>query len=139
MAISGPMWCKEGTREAADAVFKDAATPEDKEVILFSNDFTITNATVNANLTEITTNGGEKVTLTKGTWAAATDADPVVSRYNAATGVVFTITGALTVYGWAVRGVTSQKIYGARNTGLKTWANNDTYTLQPFDMKLDIV
>lgn len=139
MAVSGPMWCKEGTREAADALFKDAATPEDKEVMLFSNDATITNATINADLTEITTNGGEKVTLTKGTWVAATDADPVVSRYNGATGVVFTITGALTVYGWAIKGVTSDKIYAAENTGVKTFANGDTYTLQPLDAKLDIV
>ncbi len=139
MAVSGPTWCKEGTREAADALFKDAATPEDKEVFLFSNDFTITNATVDANLTEIVSNGGEKVTLTKATWAAATDADPVVSRYNAATGVVFTITGALTVYGWAIRGVTSGKIYAAENTGVKTFGNGDTYTLQPLDAELDIV
>jgi hypothetical protein len=133
------IWCKEGTREAADALFKDAATPEDKEVFLFSNDETIDADTVNADLTEIVTNGGEKQTLTKATWDAATDADPVVSRYNGATGVVFTITGALTVYGWAVRGVTSTKIYCAENTGVKTFANGDTYTLQPFDMKLDIV
>lgn len=132
-------WVKEGTREAADALFLDNATPEAKEVFLFSDNETITSATVNADLTEITTNGGEKQALTKATWDAATDADPVVSRYNGATGVVFSITGALTVYGWAVRGVTSLKIYCAENTGVKTFANGDTYTLQPFDMKMDIV
>jgi len=131
-------WCIEGLREAADALFLDNATPEDKEVILFSNDEAITDATVDADLTEITTNGGEKVTLTKATWDAATDADPVVSRYNGATGVVFTITGALTVYGWAVKGVTSDKIYAAENTGVKTFANGDTYTLRPLDIKFDI-
>ncbi len=131
-------WCIEGLREAADALFKDNATPEDKEIILFSNDEAITDATINADLTEITTNGGEKQTLTKGTWDAATDADPVVMRYNGATGLVFNITGALTVYGYAVKGVTSDKIYAAENTGLKTFANNDTYTLQPLDIKFDI-
>ncbi len=139
MAVSGPIWCIEGTQEAADALFLDSATPEDKEVILFSNDETITSATVDADLTEITTNGGEKVTLTKGTWTAATAADPVVSVYNTGTGVVFTITGALTVYGWAIKGVTSDKIYAAENTGVKTFANGDTYTLEPFQAKLDIV
>ncbi len=132
-------WCIEGTREAADALFLDNATPEDKEVILFSNNEAITNATVDGDLTEIVSNGGEKVTLTKGTWVAATDADPVVSRYNGATGVVFTITGNLTIYGWAVRGVVSTKIYCAENFGVKTFTNGDTLTLQPFDMKLDIV
>lgn len=132
-------WVKEGLRVAADALFKTNATPEDKEVFLFSNNATITANTVNVDLTQITTNGGEKKTLTKATWDAATDADPVVSRYNGATGVVFSITGALTVYGWAVRGVTSAKIYCAENTGVKTFANGDTYTLYPFDMKLDIV
>ena len=129
---------KEGLRELSDAVYKDAATPEDKELFLFSNDFTITDSTINANLTPITTNGGEKVTLTKGTWDAATDADPVVSRYNGATGVVFTITGNLTVYGWAVRGVTSTKLYGAENFGVKSFVNGNTFTCQPIDLKLDI-
>lgn len=139
MAVSGPMWCKEGLREAADALVKDAATPEDKEIFLFSNDFTITNATVNTDLTEITTNGGEKVTLTKGTWDAATDADPVVSRYNGATGIVWNITGNLTIYGWAIRGVTSTKIYAAENFGVNTVANGNTVTIQPCDLKFDIV
>ena len=139
MALSGPMWCKEGLREAADSLLKDVAIPETKELILFSNDFTITNATINADLTEITTNGGEKFTLTPGTWDAATDADPVVSRYNGATGVVFNITGALSIYGWAIRGVTSVKIYAAKNWGLKTVENTDTLTIQPCDLKFDIV
>lgn len=132
-------WFKEGTRVAADALFKTNATPEDKEVFLFSDNESLTNATVNADLTEITTNGGEKKTLTKATWDAATNADPVVSRYNGATGVVFSITGALTVYGYAVRGVTSSKLYFGENTGVKTFANGDTYTLYPFDAKMDIV
>jgi len=139
MAISGPTWCQEGTREAADALFKDNTTPEDKKVCLFSNDVTIDKDTVYGDLTVINSNGGEAVTLTKANWDAATDADPVVSRYNGATGVVFNITGALTVYGWAIVGVTSGKVYAAENTGIKTFANGDTYTLQPLDMKLDIV
>ena len=128
----------EGCQEFMDAVYKDAATPEAKELILFSNDEVITDATVNADLTEITTNGGEKVTLTAGTWDAATAADPIVSRYNGVTGVVFTITGALTVYGWAVRGVTSTKIYGAENFGLKTFVNGNEFTCAPIDMKFNI-
>ena len=139
MAISGPMWCKEGLQEAADALLKDNATPEDKEIFLFSNDKTITNATVNADLTEITTNGGGKQDLAKGTWDAATDADPVVSRYNGATGVSWSITGALTVYGWAIRGKTSLKIYCAKNWGVGTYGNGDTIECKPCDVKFDIV
>jgi len=133
-------WVIEGLQELADAVFKDAAAtaPEDKEIILFSNDATITDATVNADLTEITTNGGEKQTLTKGTWDAATAADPVVSQYNSTDGVTFNITGALTVYGWAVRGVTSEKIYFAENTGAKVYASGQTLDIKPLQAKFDI-
>ena len=132
-------WCIEGSAEMADALLKDSATPEEKEIFLFSTDVTITSATVNADLTEITTVGGEKVALTKATWDAATSADPVVSRYNSTTGVVWTITGALTIYGWAIRGVTSTKLYCAENFGVNTVQSGNTVTIQPLDLKFDIV
>ncbi len=128
----------EGLREMMDAAFKDSATPENHEIFLFSNDETITSATVDADLTEITTNGGAKQTLTKASWTAATDADPVVSRYNGSTGVVWTITGSLTVYGWAIRGMTSGKLYAAENFGTKTLVNGDSLTAAPIDLKADI-
>ena len=131
-------WCIEGLREALDALLKDAATPENKELILFSNNQAIADGTVDADLTEIVNNGGEKVTLTKGTWVAATDADPAVAVYNSGTGVVFNITGNLTIYGWAIRGVTSQKIYCAENQGVNTVQNGNTVTIEPVQVKLDI-
>ena len=130
--------CKEGMRVAMDAVYKTNATPENKEIILFSNNATISGATVNADLTEITTNGGEKKTLTKASWDASTDADPVVSQYNSTTGVVFSFTGALTVYGYAIRGVTSAKIYGAENFGVQTYANGQSLTIAPLTISNDI-
>jgi len=132
-------WCKEGLRVLADAVVKTAATPENLEIFLFSDNETIDADTVDADLDEITTNGGAKKTLTKATWDAATDADPVVSRYNGATGVVWNITGSLTIYGWAIRGVTSTKIYCAENWGINTVENGNTVTIQPCDLKFDIV
>jgi len=132
-------WCKEGVRVLADAVVKTAATPEDLEIFLFSDNEIVTFATVNADLTEITTNGGEKQTLTKANWDAATNADPVVSRYNGATGVSWNITGALTIYGYAIRGVTSLKIYGGENWGMHTVANGYTVEIKPFELKFDIV
>ena len=129
----------EGLQEASDAVYKDNATPEDKEIFLFSNNETIVDGTVNADLTSITTFGGEKQTLTKAKWVSATVADPVLSQYNGATGVSFAITGGtLTVYGYAVRGVTSGKVYGAENFGLKTLLTGETFELQPVDLKLNI-
>jgi hypothetical protein len=131
-------WCIEGLQVAADAVFKTNATPEDKEIFLFSNNATITDATTGVDLTEITTAGGEKQTLTKGTWDAATAADPVVSQYNGSSGVSFAITGALTMYGYAVRGATSGKIYFAENFGLKTYANGQTLEIKPLQAKFDI-
>jgi len=130
--------CKEGIRVLADSGFKLEAEPEDLEIFLFSNDFTITAATVDSDLTEITTNGGEKLALTKASFAAGTDADPVVSRWNGATGAVWTITGALTIYGWAVRWVTSQKLLCAENWGVNTVANGNTVTVQPLDLKLPV-
>ena len=139
MAVSGPLWITEGLKEAADALFKDNATPEDKEIFLFSDDETITAATVNADLTELTGSGSGKITLTKATWDDADGTDPVVSTYNGATGVSWSITGDLSVYGWAIRGVTSVKIYCARNWGLKTVHNEDTIVITPFDLKWDIV
>ncbi len=128
----------EGIQELMDAVFKDVANPEDVEIILFSNDEAITVNTVNADLTEITTNGGEKQTLTKASWVAATAADPIVSRYNGATGLVFSFTGALTVFGYAMKGVTSDKIYAAENFGVQTYGNGNSLTLQPLDVNLDL-
>jgi len=139
MAVSGPIWCKEGLRVGADAIVKTNATPENLEVFLFSNDATISATTVNADLTEITTNGGEKISLVKATWTAATDADPVVSQYNGTTGLVWTITGALTVYGWALRGATSTKIYCGENWGVTTVESGNTVTITPFQLKFDIV
>jgi len=131
--------CQEGIRVLADSAFKLTAEPEDLEIILFSDNETIDKDTVDADLDEITTNGGEKVTLVKANFAAATDADPSVSRYNGATGVVFDITGALTIYGWAVRWVTSQKILCAENWGVNTVADGNTVTVQPLDLKLPVV
>lgn len=135
----GKSSCKEGIRELIDAVFVDAATPEDKEILLFSNDATISAGTVNADLTEITTNGGGKQTLTKANWDAASDADPSVTTYNSGTGVVFSFTGGLTVYGYAVRGVTSGKIYLAENFGVQTYSDGQSLTLNPLSFSLDMI
>jgi len=130
--------CKEGIRVLADSAVKLEAEPEDLEIFLFSNDFTITAATVDSDLTEITTNGGELMTLTKASFAAATDADPSVSRWNGATGAVWTITGNLTIYGWAVRWVTSQKILIAENWGVNTVVNGNTVAVNPCDIKFPV-
>ena len=127
-----------GIQRMLDAVFKTSATPEDKEVFLFSNDYTIVDATINASLTPVTTVGGEKQTLTKANWASATAADPSVCRYFALTGVVFDFTGTIAVYGYGIRGVTSEDLYGAENFGLKSYINGQSLELQPFDLKLDI-
>ena len=137
--LEGAIWCKEGLREFVDAALKDAATPEILEIFLFSNDEVIDADTVNADLTEIVSNGGEKADLSKANWGAATDSDPVVSRYNGDTGMVWNITDVLTIYGWAIRGKTSLKIYRALNTGLNTVNDGNIITIQPLDLKLDIV
>ncbi|OPL13110.1 MAG: hypothetical protein AVO39_11090 [delta proteobacterium MLS_D] len=139
MAAGSAQALIEGMQEMMDAVFKDDATPENKEIFLFSTDVTIADDTVNADLTEITTNGLAKQTLTKANFAAATEADPIVSVYNTGTGIEWTATGGPnTVYGWAVRGVTSLKLYFARNWGLKTVQDEETVTINPAEFKLDI-
>lgn len=136
---TGSAWANEGVKDLLEQVFLDGATPEDKEVLLFSNDFTPVATMDDSSFTEITTNGGEKVTLTRANWANQSATDPVSIRYNGATGVVFNITGALTVFGCAIRGVVSTNIYFAQNFGSKTFGNGDTFTLQPLDAIMDII
>ncbi len=131
-------WVIEGCQVMMDAVWKTNATPEQKEIFLFSNDVSITDSLVNADLTEITTNGGEKGTLVKASFTAATAADPIVSIYNSGTGFIFNITGSLSVYGFAIRGVTSSKIYMAENFGLKSFVSGDILTADPISFSLDI-
>ena len=127
-----------GVQNYLNAVLKTAGTPEDKEVFLFSNNFTIADGTVNASLTPITTSGGEKQTLTKALWASATAANPSVCRYNGTTGVAFAFTGTLAVYGYGIRGVTSSDLIGAENFGLKNYINGQNLELNPLDLKLNI-
>ena len=125
-------------RIALDSLLLLEAEPEDLEIFLFSDDITIDGDTKEGDLTEITTNGGEKKTLVKASFAAATDADPTVCRYNDPDGVVWDITGALTVYGWAVRWVTSQKLLYAKNQGINTVADGNTVSVNPCDLKFPV-
>lgn len=139
MAAGEAQWLIEGLQEMMDATFLDDATPEDKEIFLFSNDETITDSTTDTDLTEITGNGLAKQTLTKANFSAATAADPVVSVYNSGTGVTWTASaGPNTVYGWAIRGVTSGKLYAARNWGVKTVQSGEAVTVNSVELKLDI-
>ena len=129
---------KTGVKNYLTAVLKTAGTPEDKEVFLFSNNFTIADGTVNASLTPITTAGGQKQTLTKALWATATAANPSVCRYYGTTGVAFAFTGTLAVYGYGIRGVTSLDLIGAENFGLKNYVNGQNLKLNPLELKLNI-
>ena len=138
MAISGPAWVIEGLRVAADAVLKTNATPEILAIHLFSTDVSIIDALAYADLTLINASGGEKITLAKATWGAASAADPVANIYNSGTGCVWTITGALTIYSWAIIGETSNKIYCAENFGVNTVANGNTVTINPVTINWDI-
>ena len=132
-------WTIVGVAAALTALFKTAGTPEDVEIFLFSNNKAIDDATTNADLTEIdNTNGCGKQDLTKALFDAATSADPSVLRYNGATGVSWSVTGAETIYGYAIRGKTSDTIYGAENFGIKSVENGNTLTIAPLDIKLDI-
>ncbi len=138
MAISGPQWVIEGLRVAADAVLKTDATPEILAIHLFSTDVSIVDGLVAGDLTLINSAGGEKITLAKATWGAASAADPVANIYNSGTGCVWTITGALTIYGWAIIGETSGKVYCAENWGVNTVANGNTVTVEPTTINWDI-
>ena len=131
-------WVKEGLRVAADAVLKTDATPEVKNLVCFSDNETITDATVYADLTIISANGITPTALAKATWAAGTDADPVASIYNGAAGVEFTLSGDQDVYGWAIVGATSNALYIADNWGLKSMKNGDTLTVAPITVNWDI-
>ena len=138
MAVSGPYWCIEGLVEGVTDWFISEAEPEDVAVHLFSDDQTIAATTVYADITLITTSGGEKITLVKGTYTAPTGADPSVLVYNSGIGLVWTFTGSLTIYGWALIGETTSKIYAAENFGVNTVSNGNTLTLQPWSLNFDI-
>lgn len=131
-------WCIEGLQELMDAAFKDDATPEDKLITLFTNDETIVDATAYGDLTIADYNGAEAQTLTKANWDAATSADPVVSAYYGGTGVIFSFTGTANVYGWAIIGSASDKVYAAENFGIKHFDNGESLTLSPINLSLDI-
>ena len=128
----------EGLQEAQNALWKNNAIPEDKEIFLFSNDATISDALTNTDLTEITDGGVAKQTLAKENFADATAADPVVTVYNPGSGVTWTTTILKTIYGWAVRGVTSGKLYAARNWGALTVPAGFPVTVNPVQFASNI-
>ncbi len=136
MAATDQIWAIEGAQAVLDAIFKTVATPEVHRIVLFSNDATINNATVYADLTIIAANGCEAITLTKGTWTAATAADPSVSVYNSGTGAHWDVTGAQITYGWAVVGVGT--LYCAQNWALKTFQNGEDIDIEPLSLKLNM-
>ena len=131
-----PVVCAEGAAEMCDAKFKAEIEPGDLEMILFSNDVTIDKDTVRDDLTEITGNGLDAVTLAKASFAAAAeDSGAVKSVYNSGTGIVWAGGGsrtlAATIYGWAICFVTSGKVYLARNWGQKVFQTDEAVTVNP--------
>jgi hypothetical protein len=91
------------------------ATPENLYLGLFSNNVTPDKSYTLSSLTECTGSGYAAITplaaaswtVTEGTGAGTT---PTTCAYPQQT---FTLTGALTAYGYFLKGVTSGKLYGA--------------------------
>lgn len=80
---------------------------EDNSLKLFVNDATITNATVESDLTEMSTHGYAAKTLSSGSWTITSDVNAGSTAVYAKQTFDFTEAAAVIVYGYYIVGSTS--------------------------------
>lgn len=85
--------------------------PNNQELFLYVNDITPDDDTVNATLTEMSTLGYAAIALVKANWnvVAGASGQPCTASYATQTWT-FAAGGAVTVYGYGVRDVTTKKL-----------------------------
>ena len=99
-----------GEVEMLECALRDT-TPEALVLCLYSNNATLSEATVLANLTECAISGYAGKNLTRAGWGAAVAGDPSYIPYG--TPQVFAFSGTGTVYGYFLKGATSGNLYWA--------------------------
>jgi len=139
----GESWCINGIKNLFYNTFHGTSAMEEFEIFFFSNNFTPTSSCVNSDLTEIGTSSGlGRITLESslfGTAFVTVGTSTVISvPYKLNEGIEFSITDSQIMYGYALRGITTENIYYLKNVGLHSFVSGDTYTLNPFEIRIDI-
>lgn len=126
----------EGKLAAADLIFRGTGS-EDYKLDLFKNNYTIIDTTTWTDLVVANFTGYNQISITRASFSTAIISAGVAVSARAVA-PVFTCTGgaAQTVYGWALRGVTSGSIWFAANFDTpRVMGPGATETLDPFQFK----
>lgn len=139
----GEKWCTNGIKNLLYCNFHGTSALEEFEMFFFSNDYTPAVSCINSDLTEIGTACGlGRIKLTNssfGTAAISVGTSTIVYvPYNENIGIEFSIVSAQIMYGYAMRGRTTNNIYYVKNVGLHSFENGDTYTLYPISLRMDL-
>lgn len=139
---TGESWVINGIKNLLYSNFHGTSAMEEFELLFFSNNYTPLSSCINSDLTEIEANGLEKVQLVNssfGTSAVTVGTSTIVYvPYKLEEGLEFNITGTQTMYGYAIRGKTTNNIYYVKNVGLHSFISGDTYTMNPIEIRLDL-
>lgn len=141
--MTGETWCEEGMLELMNVAFNGysgTTTHEKLEIFFFSNDYTPANSCTKSDLTEITGTSNLTIrTLDNAEFeSAVVEGLNCVSEYNNGTGIIWTAYGTQSLYGWAICGSSTDKIYYVKNVGLQTFTTGDTYQLNPIKLRFGI-
>ena len=134
---TGYIWCTEGVDLMFNNIFGQS-TVEDLEIFTFSNNFTPVVTCENDDLTEVEDNGLIVQNMTTANWVIEIDGADVTATYHSGTGIVWNATGDQNIYGIAIRGKTSNKIYYVKNFGLKQLISGNSFTLNPLVLKVTL-
>ena len=132
---TGKTWTVEGAKLIFENFFTQT-TVEDLEIFTFSNNYTPTVTCTGTDLTEITDSGLVKKDMVAASWTVTIDGADIISTFNSGTGIVWDVTADKNIYGIAIRGKTSAKIYYVKNVGLKELLVGNSFTLNPLQLKL---
>jgi hypothetical protein len=138
----GESWCINGVKNIFNSLFYGTTSFENTEILFFSNDYTPLNNCTNSDLTEIDAGGLETFTLNKITFGTSTTSvgtsTVVYIPYSVDVPLEFNLTDNIIMYGYAMRGITSNNIYYAKNVGLHSFVSGDSYTISTLQIPLDL-
>lgn len=129
--------CNEGKQLVLDEIFRLTTTRESFVLDLFQSNTMITDASVAASFTIATFAGYAQIAIARTDWSAAVIVADV-GEISKTTAPTWTCTGGSpqTVYGWILRGATSNKVYFGQNFAVaRVMSSGSTETLNPFKIK----
>jgi hypothetical protein len=139
----GQSWCIEGAGNILYNNFHGTSAMEEFELFFFSNNYTPSPSCTNSDLTEVTAACGlQKVKLQSSLFSTPSvsvgTSVVVYIPYKYGDGLEFSITSAQTIYGYAIRGISTNYIYYVKNVDIHAFVSGDTYTLNPIEIRLDL-